>query len=73
MTLVEAALALVALLVVLSIAAAVLVYALVGALEMFGWAAGGGFVGIVAFIAAWVFLFPLMAAASVAVGALSRR
>ena len=29
---------------------------------LFGWATRGGFVGFIAYVAAWVFMFPVMAA-----------
>jgi len=39
-----------------------------GAIVIFAFAAAQGFVGIISFVAAWVFLFPVMAIASFIVG-----
>lgn len=39
-----------------------------GAVVLFGWAATQGFVGLTAYVAAWVFLFPIMLVASLVTG-----
>ena len=60
-------------LVLLGLAFAVLVYGLTGAVLIFGLAAAQGFIGIVAFIAAWIFLFPVMAVWAIAWGFIEAR
>ena len=45
----------------LILAFAVLMYGVSGAILQFAWASEFGFIGIVAFFAAWVFMFPIMA------------
>ena len=45
-----------------------IMHILAGAVALFGYASGQGFVGLVAYSAAWVFLFPVMLVASFAVG-----
>ncbi|KAA0909830.1 hypothetical protein FLO80_19895 [Aquicoccus porphyridii] len=47
----------------------VLVAGFMGAAWMFAYAAAQGFLGVVAYVAAWVFLFPFMAIASLGLGA----
>jgi len=43
------------------LALAVIVYGFAGAALQFAWAYEFGFVGVVVFFAAWVFMFPVMA------------
>ena len=45
----------------LLLALAVLMYGFTGAMLQFAWASEFGFVGVVVFLAAWVFMFPIMA------------
>ncbi len=47
--------------VALILAVAVIIYGIIGAGLQFAWASEFGFVGVVAFFAAWVFMFPIMA------------
>ncbi len=47
-------------LVFISLVIAFLLYGLLGAACQLGWAMEAGFLGVVFFIAAWVFLFPAM-------------
>ena len=56
------------LLVLLPIAFLLLRYTFIGALELLGWAGEQQFVGVIVYIAAWVFLMPFMIAASLFVG-----
>lgn len=42
---------------------------IVGAIALFAFAADQGFIGLVAYFAAWFFLFPIMLIGSLAVGA----
>ena len=44
-----------------------------GAIVLFHWAAEQAFLGVIAYAAAWVFLFPLMLVASLVVGILAGR
>ena len=46
---------------VLAVALLVLMYGFLGALLQFAWASEFGFIGVVVFLAAWVFMFPVMA------------
>jgi len=46
---------------VLAVALLVLMYGFHGALLQFAWASEFGFIGVVVFLAAWVFMFPVMA------------
>ena len=56
------------------LALAVIVYGFAGAALQFAWAYEFGFVGVVAFFAAWIFMFPVMALWAVIWGwAASRR
>lgn len=41
---------------------------LLGAVILFGWAMESGFLGVAAYVACWVFLLPVMLAASLIVG-----
>ena len=43
------------------LALAILIYGLGGAALQFSWALEFGFVGVVVFFAAWIFMFPVMA------------
>ncbi|MGM0583470.1 MAG: hypothetical protein ACQEUZ_02305 [Pseudomonadota bacterium] len=52
----------------LGIALVLIAWVVRGALELFGMAAAQGFVGLVAYVAAWVFLLPVMAVASGVIG-----
>ena len=45
----------------LILAVAVIIYGIIGAGLQFAWASELGFIGVVAFFAAWVFMFPIMA------------
>ena len=45
----------------LLLALAVLMYGFTGAMLQFAWASEFGFIGVVVFLAAWVFMFPIMA------------
>ena len=45
----------------LIVAFAVLMYGVKGAILQFVWASEYGFIGVVVFFAAWVFMFPIMA------------
>ena len=45
----------------LLLALAILMYGFTGAMLQFAWASEFGFVGVVVFLAAWVFMFPIMA------------
>ena len=45
----------------LVLAVVVLIYGVKGAMLQFIWASEFGFVGVVVFFAAWVFMFPIMA------------
>ena len=44
-------------------------YLFVGAFFLFSWAAEQGFIGVAAYFACWIFLFPFMLTASVITGA----
>ena len=45
----------------LIVAIAIIMYGIAGAILQFAWASEFGFIGVVAFFAAWVFMFPIMA------------
>ena len=45
----------------LALAIAILMYGITGAMLQFAWASEYGFIGVVVFFAAWVFMFPIMA------------
>ena len=45
----------------LVLALAVLMYGIAGAMLQFAWASEYGFIGVVVFFAAWLFMFPIMA------------
>ena len=45
----------------LALAIAILMYGITGAILQFAWASEYGFIGVVVFFAAWVFMFPIMA------------
>ena len=59
-TLIYIALGIVAALIALWLVISVLVLVFVGACNLFAWASESGFVGFAAYIACWVFLFPVM-------------
>jgi hypothetical protein len=42
-----------------------------GAVILFAWAGESGFVGVAAYFACWVFLFPVMLVGSIIIGMLS--
>jgi len=48
-------------LIALALAFTILMYGFHGAILQFAWASEFGFVGVVVFLAAWVFMFPIMA------------
>ena len=64
----QIAILIVAGLLALALALFLLLAGFVGAVIIFGYAGLQGFVGIAAYFAAWVFLFPIMATISIIVG-----
>ncbi|MBC8551921.1 MAG: hypothetical protein H8D23_19915 [Candidatus Brocadiales bacterium] len=46
-------------------------YLFIGAIALLEWAGESGFVGVAAYFACWVFLFPLMLAGCIITGALA--
>ena len=46
-------------------------YAFIGAVELLAWAGESGFVGVAAYFACWVFLFPLMLTGCIITGAIA--
>ena len=44
----------------LALVIAILMYGITGAILQFAWASEYGFIGVVVFFAAWVFMFPIM-------------
>jgi len=46
-------------------------YAFIGAVGLLEWAGESGFIGVAAYFACWVFLFPLMLIGSIITGALA--
>ena len=48
-------------LLLIGLAISILIFGFLGALAQFAWAAESGFIGVIIFVAAWVFLFPVMA------------
>ncbi len=59
-------------LVLLVIAYFLIKYLLIGAISLFLWAVEQGFVGVAAYFACWVFLFPIMVVASIVTGAATK-
>ena len=47
---------------------ALLALIIIGAIALFAWAAGSGFIGVAVYFACWVFLFPIMLIGSIIMG-----
>ena len=72
MLLVVGGLAIIAMLIALRLPLWVITIVATGAFVLFGYAGEQGFVGVAAFIACWVFIFPVMAALAAIIGLLNQ-
>ena len=59
--------------VILLVALILIKYAYLGAIFLLAWAGEQGFIGIAAYFACWIFIFPFMLAACIITGAVVSR